>query len=53
MFDAIGQLIKTINYGSVGTRFNAEVDLSAYPAGAYTLVVKTDNGVVPTRIVKH
>ena len=53
VFDAIGQLIKTINYGSVGTRFNAEVDLSAYPAGAYTLVVKTDNGVVPTRIVKH
>lgn len=53
VFDLMGQLVKTIQYGSVGTSFRSEVDMTAFPAGTYTLVVRSENGSMPKRIVKY
>ena len=53
VFDVMGKLIQTTNYGIVGMSFNTDIDLSKAPAGAYTLVVRSENGSHQTRVVKY
>ncbi|MBI1266279.1 MAG: T9SS type A sorting domain-containing protein [Cryomorphaceae bacterium] len=53
VYDVLGNLVHSVNYGNVSNHFNAEVDLSASPAGAYTFVVRSENGARFSRIVKY
>jgi len=51
VYNALGQVLSTINYGGVEGFFTRQIDLSGYSKGMYILQVIGDNGVTYKKVV--
>jgi len=51
IYNAIGQVIATINYGKINGHISKEIDLSGLSKGVYILQVTGDNGNIYKKVV--
>jgi len=51
IYNALGQLITTENYGKLNGKVQEQLDLTGYSKGVYTIQIVTDNGVMYRKVV--
>ncbi len=51
VFNAVGQLVKTVNYGHLSGKVNLDFDASDLVTGAYMMQIRMNNSVLTKRII--